>query len=87
MLDVVDTGDGVRFTVADRGQGMSDAQMRAALLPFHSTKKTGGGLGLSLCAEIVEAHRGRLRLARREGGGIAVSVWLPYSSSSSSGTG
>jgi two-component system nitrogen regulation sensor histidine kinase NtrY len=86
-LNVVDTADGVRFTVADRGQGMSDAQMRAALLPFHSTKKTGGGLGLSLCAEIVEAHRGRLRLTRREGGGIAVSVWLPYSSSSSSGTG
>jgi nitrogen fixation/metabolism regulation signal transduction histidine kinase len=86
-LDVVDTADGVRFTVADRGQGMSDAQMRTALLPFHSTKRTGGGLGLSLCAEIVEAHRGRLRLARREGGGIAGSVWLPYSSSSSSGTG
>ena len=69
--------DGVTFTVTDRGAGMSDDDMRSALLPFHSSKKSGGGLGLSLCAEIVEAHRGRLRLVRREGGGMAVVVWLP----------
>lgn len=77
VVDVQAAGDGVTFVVSDRGHGMSDEDMRKALLPFHSSKKTGGGLGLSLCAEIVEAHRGRLRLVRREGGGMAVAVWLP----------
>lgn len=77
QLHVEAGGDGVSLTVADRGHGMSDDEMRKALLPFHSSKKGGGGLGLSLCSEIVEAHRGRLRLVRREGGGMAVSVWLP----------
>ncbi len=86
-VKVTDTDDGLTFTVADRGHGMSDDEMRTALLPFYSSKKTGGGLGLALCAEIVEAHRGRLRLVRRDGGGTAVAVWLRHSSSSSSGSG
>jgi signal transduction histidine kinase len=36
-----------------------------------------GGLGLPLCREIVEAHGGRLRIERREGGGTAVVCWIP----------
>ena len=66
-----------RVTVADRGTGMSDEVLKNALLPFFSTKEKGTGLGLALCREIVEAHRGKLRVARREGGGIEVSIWLP----------
>lgn len=69
--------DGVVLTVLDRGVGMNEDTMRKALLPFHSFKKAGSGLGLSLCSEIVEAHGGRLHLARRAEGGMAVSVWLP----------
>ncbi|HEX7029037.1 MAG TPA: ATP-binding protein, partial [Gammaproteobacteria bacterium] len=47
------------------------------LLPFYSTKKSGTGLGLSLCREIVEAHGGRLNIANRSGGGLEVTFWLP----------
>ena len=68
---------GVEFVVSDRGKGMSPDVMGNALLPFYSTKKTGSGLGLPLCREIVEAHGGRLSLHPREGGGLAVSCWLP----------
>jgi nitrogen fixation/metabolism regulation signal transduction histidine kinase len=65
------------LTVSDRGAGMSDDVLKNALLPFFSTKEKGTGLGLALCREIVEAHRGKLRLARREGGGLVVSCSLP----------
>lgn len=68
---------GAEFVVRDRGKGMSADVMRNALLPFYSTKKTGSGLGLPVCREIVEAHGGRLSLHPREGGGVAVSCWLP----------
>jgi signal transduction histidine kinase len=51
--------------------------MQSVFLPFFTTKPTGNGLGLALSREIVELHRGRLGLARREGGGMSVSVWLP----------
>ena len=70
-------GGAATLTVSDRGTGMSDEVLKNALLPFFSTKEKGTGLGLALCREIVEAHRGKLRVARREGGGIEVSIWLP----------
>jgi nitrogen fixation/metabolism regulation signal transduction histidine kinase len=75
----VSLGEGGRatVTVADRGSGMTDDVLKNALLPFFSTKEKGTGLGLALCREIVEAHRGKLRVARREGGGILVSLTLP----------
>jgi two-component system, NtrC family, nitrogen regulation sensor histidine kinase NtrY len=65
------------LSVADRGSGMTDDVLRHALVPFFSTKEKGTGLGLALCREIVEAHRGKLRLARREGGGMEITCWLP----------
>ncbi len=65
------------ITVADRGLGMTDEVLRNALVPFFSTKEKGTGLGLALCREIVEAHRGKLRLARRAGGGMEITCWLP----------
>jgi nitrogen fixation/metabolism regulation signal transduction histidine kinase len=70
-------GGAATLTVADRGTGMTDEVLKNALLPFFSTKEKGTGLGLALCREIVEAHRGKLRVARREGGGMVVSMWLP----------
>jgi two-component system, NtrC family, nitrogen regulation sensor histidine kinase NtrY len=70
-------GGAATLSVADRGSGMTDEVLKNALLPFFSTKEKGTGLGLALCREIVEAHRGKLRVARREGGGILVSIWLP----------
>jgi two-component system nitrogen regulation sensor histidine kinase NtrY len=68
---------GVELVVSDRGKGMPPEVLRNALLPFYSTKKTGTGLGLALCREIVDAHGGRLSLHPRDGGGIAVRCWLP----------
>jgi len=63
--------------VLDRGAGMGDEVLANALLPFYSTKSTGTGLGLTLCREIVEAHGGAIDVANRDGGGVAVRVWLP----------
>ncbi len=51
--------------------------MKKALLPFYSTKRTGTGLGLPLCREILEAHGGKLSLQERPGGGTIVTCWLP----------
>jgi nitrogen fixation/metabolism regulation signal transduction histidine kinase len=75
----VEMGEGgaAIITVADRGSGMSDEVLKNALVPFFSTKEKGTGLGLALCREIVEAHRGKLRLARREGGGMEITSVLP----------
>ena len=68
---------GCRIAVLDRGPGVSDEVFESVFVPFFTTKPTGSGLGLALSREIVELHLGRLGLARREGGGMSVSVWLP----------
>jgi signal transduction histidine kinase len=68
---------GCRISVLDRGPGISNDVMEGLFVPFFTTKPTGSGLGLALSREIVELHQGRLGLARRDGGGMSVSVWLP----------
>ena len=71
------SAQGFTIEVRDRGPGFSTQALENALIPFYSTKQSGTGLGLTLCREIVEAHGGRLRIANRDGGGAAVTLWLP----------
>jgi len=66
-----------QLRILDRGGGMTDADLRNALVPFYSNKPTGTGLGLTLCREVLEAHGGRIALANRDGGGLVVTLWLP----------
>lgn len=76
-LEVRRLHEAVRIDVMDRGPGMSDTVLTNALVPFYSTKRSGTGLGLALAREIAEAHGGRITLANRDGGGLAVTIILP----------
>jgi len=76
-LQVRRVQDQLRIDVLDRGSGMSEAVLTQALVPFYSTKRSGTGLGLALAREIAEAHGGRILLANRDGGGLAVTLFLP----------
>ena len=70
----------LRIEVLDRGPGMSAAVLTNALVPFYSTKRSGTGLGLALAREIAEAHGGRILLANRADGGLAVTLIVPAGS-------
>ena len=55
--------------VADNGQGMPEEVMDKIFIPFFSTKKSGSGIGLSLCKQIVMLHKGTIQVQSREGQG------------------
>lgn len=57
--------------VADNGTGMSPEVMDNIFIPFFSTKKTGSGIGLSLCKQIMLLHKGNIQVQSIEGEGSA----------------
>lgn len=57
--------------VADNGMGMSPEVMDNIFIPFFSTKKTGSGIGLSLCKQILLLHKGNIQVQSTEGVGSA----------------
>ncbi|MFN8110510.1 MAG: ATP-binding protein [Thermoleophilia bacterium] len=64
--------------VADRGPGMSEADMASAFERFWTKRdRTGTGLGLAIVQELARASGGSARLVAREGGGLAAEVRLP----------
>ncbi|PKM11651.1 MAG: ATP-binding protein [Gammaproteobacteria bacterium HGW-Gammaproteobacteria-5] len=77
QLRVREVTRGTRIEVMDRGNGMSEAVLANALVPFYSTKRSGTGLGLALAREIAEAHGGSISLSNRADGGLIVALTLP----------
>jgi signal transduction histidine kinase len=57
--------------VSDNGAGMSEEVMDKIFIPFFSTKKSGSGIGLSLCKQIMMLHHGNINVQSVEGEGTA----------------
>jgi len=57
--------------VSDNGYGMAPEIVDKIFIPFFSTKKTGSGIGLSLCKQIMMLHKGNVQVQSVEGEGTA----------------
>ena len=60
--------------VADNGSGMPEEVMDKIFIPFFSTKKSGSGIGLSLCKQIMMLHKGNIQVQSVEGRGTVFSL-------------
>lgn len=92
-IDVLTRGHGaqVELVVSNTGRVIGDDEVATLSEPFQRgdatrraaaarTDPAGGlGLGLAITRAVVHAHRGRLTLAPRDGGGLVATVTLPAS--------
>src|SRR3712207_6515950 len=58
--EVADGGTMVCLSVKDTGTGLPSSVQEKLFTPFTTTKKTGMGVGLSICRTIIEAHGGKI---------------------------
>ncbi|HTD98265.1 MAG TPA: HAMP domain-containing sensor histidine kinase [Mucilaginibacter sp.] len=57
--------------VSDNGMGMPTELLDKIFIPFFSTRKSGSGIGLSLCKQIMLLHKGNIQVQSSEGKGSA----------------
>ena len=57
--------------VADNGHGMAEELLDKIFIPFFSTRKSGSGIGLSLCKQIMMLHKGNIHVHSIEGKGTS----------------
>lgn len=69
----------IQILVTDTGCGISKENQSKIFEPFFTTKETGRGtgLGLAIVAQVVEDHRGNIRVKSQEGKGTSFQVSLP----------
>jgi signal transduction histidine kinase len=58
----------LRFAVTDQGKGLEPGAEDKLFLPFYTTKEEGMGIGLSVCASIVQQHGGEIGFQRNDPG-------------------
>ena len=77
--------DKLEVSVADRGRGIPEGDPERVFQKFQRLAESGStdglGLGLSICKEFVEAHRGSISLEHNPGGGTIAKFVLPIQSS------
>ncbi len=69
--------DRIEIRVADRGRGISPTHLPRLFDAFYTTRDDGNGLGLAIVQRVVAAHRGRVTIDNRDGGGVLVTIVLP----------
>ncbi len=57
--------------ISDNGTGIPEELLDKIFIPFFSTKKSGSGIGLSLCKQIMMLHKGNIQVHSVEGEGTA----------------
>ena len=82
-ITVTEEPDAVRWSVSDRGSGISPNDLPHIFQMFYTTRNQpadahpGVGLGLAICESIVQAHGGTISARNREGGGACFTFTIP----------
>jgi two-component system NtrC family sensor kinase len=67
----------IKIQFIDEGCGISPEKIPEIFEFYYTTKKTGTGLGLVIAKQIVEGHKGEIRVTSSIGKGTTVTIFLP----------
>lgn len=71
------SGEYIKLSITDHGGGIPPKDLLRIYDPYFSTKKKGGGLGLSIVHSIVEKHAGHIAVKSELDKGTAFTIYLP----------
>jgi len=74
---LVASRDAVEITIADTGHGVTRELKEKLFLPYFSTRKRGTGLGLAIVSQVIEEHRGSIRVEENRPAGTRFIMELP----------
>jgi two-component system sensor histidine kinase HydH len=74
----------VEAAIADTGAGIPADDLEKVFEPFFSRKRKGTGLGLAIVHQIIESHRGEIRVESGPGKGTTFRMTLPVDGDSDS---
>lgn len=79
IIKVKAHSDEARFYLrfGDSGSGISQENLSQVFQPYHTTKKTGTGLGLMIVQRIMREHGGQVGIDSKEGVGTLVTLEFP----------
>lgn len=63
--------------ISDNGKGISKEDLKKIGTPFFTTKKSGTGLGLNVCYQIIKQHNGKINVKSELGKGTIFTITLP----------
>ena len=67
----------IRVSLSDTGRGFTSEQLEKLFEPFQPGFSNGTGLGLAIVYQIIEGHRGRIRVESEPGKGSQFLIDLP----------
>ncbi len=71
--------DTIQIKIQDNGKGIDTKHLDKIFEPFYTTKPAGegAGLGLAICSQIIEQHKGNIQVESTIGWGTTVTITLP----------
>lgn len=67
----------ININIKDNGEGIDNEDLDKLFEPFFTKKSKGTGLGLTICRELINLHKGNIEIESKKGKGTVVHISFP----------